>query len=67
MININLGDTIDIDGVKGIVVCSMDNNEYSIKYSKEDWSYLKKGILVETEDMGLIHVEDTNFTRIEKN
>ena len=67
MKNIHIGDKIKIDGIEGTVVCSIDNEEYSKKYSKEDWSYLVKGILVETNDMGLVHYEENQILIIDKN
>jgi len=67
MKNIHVGDKINMDGIKGIVVCSLDNDEYSKKYSKADWDYLVTGILVETNDMGLVHLEESKISTIEKN
>jgi len=67
MKNIHIGDKVNIDGIEGIVVCSIDNKEYTKKYSEDDWSYLRKGILVETKEMGLIHFENSKFFIIEKN
>lgn len=40
----------------GVVVCNIDGNEYSDKYPRSDWQYLARGILVETEQAGLIHL-----------
>jgi hypothetical protein len=39
----------------GIVVSSMDTNEYSEEHPKEQWGYLKKGVMIEFPTMGLIH------------
>jgi len=42
-------------GYRGIVVCSMDSDEYSSQHPKEQWGYLGRGIMVDAEDGGLIH------------
>jgi hypothetical protein len=54
-----LGDRVAIGRWStGVVVCSIDRNEYSKNYPREHWSYLKRGVLVLTEAAGLIHYED---------
>lgn len=57
-----LGDKVQYsDGSTGVVVCSMDTDEYSPSYTKEQWGFIKKGIMVERKRMGLIHyVEPDN-------
>jgi hypothetical protein len=53
---IRLGDRVSLwEGVEGKVVCSIDTEEYSTEYPREEWSYLKRGILVESSQAGLIH------------
>ena len=48
------GDLISIAGkYKGHVVASMDRNEYLP--GQEQWSYLKVGIMVDTDFGGLVH------------
>ena len=39
----------------GLVVSSMDTDEYSDEHPKEQWGYLKKGVMIEFPTMGLIH------------
>ena len=41
--------------VEADVVCSFDSNEFSDGYPREEWSYLGRGILVYSQDAGLIH------------
>ena len=54
-----LGDKVQYsDGSIGVVVCSMDTDEYSASYTKDQWSYLKTGIMVESKRMGLVHYEE---------
>ncbi|BCM18781.1 hypothetical protein [Mesorhizobium sp. J8] len=51
-----LGDQIFVwEGNEGVVVCSMDTDEYSEEYPKEAFGYLERGIMVLSEKAGLIH------------
>ena len=51
-----LGDVLKLwEGCVGVVVCSIDDGEYSPKYPEEDWSYLKSGILIDSDQGGLVH------------
>ncbi len=48
------GDLVSIDGqYSGRVVANMDGNEYLP--GQEQWSYLKVGIMVDTNFGGLVH------------
>ncbi|QMU60558.1 MAG: hypothetical protein GKR92_02140 [Gammaproteobacteria bacterium] len=47
----------DDDG--GIVVCSIDRDEYKINHPKDKWKYLEKGVLIEFPKFGLIHYEES--------
>ena len=52
---IQVGDVLKLwPGCTGTVVCSMDDDEYSIDYTKDDWGYLKRGILIDSDMAGLI-------------
>ncbi len=54
-----LGDKVRLgeDG-GGVVVCSIDRNEYSEHQPKEKWEYLKKGVVIDFPKYGLIHYEE---------
>ena len=39
----------------GIVVFSIDTDEYSPAFPKEEWAYLKRGVMVASDRVGLIH------------
>lgn len=55
---VRLGDRVKLgqdDG--GVVVASIDTNEYSDEHSKAQWGYLKKGVMIEFPKHGLIHYE----------
>jgi hypothetical protein len=53
------------DGSSGIVVFSIDLEEYSQAYTENDWAYLESGVMVLSETSGLIHysLEPVDFER----
>lgn len=54
-----LGDVVKLGmDEKGVVVCLIDDDEYSHDYSKEQWGYLKKGLMINFPSYGLIHYEE---------
>ena len=56
--NVKIGDLVKLgDGSKGVVVCSIDNSEYSEDHSELQWGYLKKGVMIDFHTYGLIHFE----------
>lgn len=53
---LRVGDKVRIDSsCSGVVVCSVDADEYSAQHPKEQWSYLKVGVMIETDCAGLVH------------
>ena len=51
-----IGDKVQLwNGCYGVVICSMDTNEYSADYPKKEWQYLKSGVMIKTDKAGLIH------------
>ncbi len=54
----NVGDVISFDnGMCGTVVCWIDGNKCAPGFSLDEWRYLNLGILVETDEAGLIYLE----------
>jgi len=52
------GDTvIDRGGLKGRVVANIDRDEFSAECPRGEWAYLTHGILVNTDEAGLVHYE----------
>lgn len=43
--------------MRGVVVFSINADEYSPWYPREKWSYLGHGVMVDTDWMGLIHYD----------
>ena len=66
---IELGDVIKVwEGCNGVIVCSIENGEYTEKYTETDWAYLQKGVLIITAAGGLMHYPETenNFELLER-
>jgi hypothetical protein len=56
---VRLGDTVSLaEGQRGVVVCSIDTEEYSDAYPPEDWGYLSNGVLIDFPSYGLIHYKE---------
>jgi len=56
---VRLGDRVKLgqdDG--GVVVASIDTNEYSGEHSEAQWGYLKKGVMIKFPLHGLIHYDE---------
>ena len=51
-----IGDRLTLwEGCYGTVVCSIDDGEYTAEYPEEHWSYLQRGVLIDSNKGGLIH------------
>ena len=48
------------EGCTGIVVFSIDSDEYSSAFPKEQWSYLKCGVMFATDKAGLVHSSEAD-------
>ena len=56
---IRVGDRVKLGQDEGgVVVASIDTNEYSAEHPSGQWSYLKKGVMIEFPTCGLIHYEE---------
>ena len=54
--NIRLGDRLRLSGSpEGVVVCSIDTDEYTEDYPAKHWQYLGRGVLADIPGYGLIH------------
>jgi len=64
-----LGDKVDLGGgMFGVVVCSFDDDEYAPGYPEPEWRGLKEGVLVKSEQAGLVHYvkADQDFLLVER-
>ena len=58
-----LGDRVLLgESDRGVVVCSLDTNEYSEQLPREEWEYLGKGVLIKFDRLGLIHYTEPEPT-----
>ena len=56
---VRLGERVRVGrGYTGIVVASMDTNEFDSAIPAEDWADLKSGILILTDTGALAHFDD---------
>lgn len=54
--HMRLGDQVDLGGgMTGIIVCCFDEGFFSIDYPESKWSGPNTGVLVKSEQAGLIH------------
>ena len=61
-----IGDRIRIQGMTGVVVALISEGKFAPDYPAEQWAYLEAGILVDTDEAGLIHYADLDDITIEK-
>jgi hypothetical protein len=55
---VRLGDRVKLGkDDSGIVVALIDTGEYSAEHPEAQWSYLKRGVMIEFPLYGLIHYE----------
>lgn len=56
---VRLGDTVvDGAGLKGRVVAIIDRDEFTAECPRGEWAYLSHGILVQSDEAGLVHFEN---------
>lgn len=64
---VKLNDAVTYGGQAGRVVFIIESAEFSPKFKKSEWDYLKKGIGIELEDSTMFHLdevdEDLRFVR----
>jgi hypothetical protein len=55
---VKVGDRVKLGQDGGIVVASMDTDEYSEEHPKEQWGYLKKGVMISFPAMGEVYFDE---------
>jgi hypothetical protein len=64
---IRLGDHVRLQNKEvGVVIFSIDTDEYSVEYPKCDWSYLGSGVMVRTSKGALIHLDGTRENELSR-
>lgn len=57
---IEVGDVVEMwPDNSGIVVCIFGDSEFAEGYPREEWEYLKSGVLIDSQQAGLIHFEES--------
>ena len=57
--DVKLGDRVKLGEDRGgVVVASIDTEEYTAGHSEAQWNYLKKGVIIKFPLYGLIHYEN---------
>jgi hypothetical protein len=59
-----IGDRIRIQGMIGLVVAIISEGKFASTHPAEEWAYLEVGILVDTNEAGLIHYPDLSAVEI---
>jgi hypothetical protein len=60
-----LGDRVRItNGDTGVIVASMDTDEYSREYPAENYAELKTGILILTDKGALVRFEEPDHSKL---
>jgi hypothetical protein len=60
-----LGDRVRItNGDTGVIVASMDTNEFSSEYPAKNYADLKTGILILTDKGALVRLEEPDHSRL---
>ncbi|MFD1797649.1 hypothetical protein FQV27_11180 [Paracoccus aurantiacus] len=54
--DIRMGDRVSMSGRPGVVVFSIDHDEFSPGYSREDWASLASGVMLDVAGWGLVHM-----------
>jgi len=52
---IKLGDQVALGNDSGIVVCIIEDNQFTEDFPKSEWENLERGMLVKFQGYGLIH------------
>jgi hypothetical protein len=55
---LRIGDRVADGTLSGTVVANIEAGEFSADYAAVGWAYLRKGVLVMTDEAGLVHYPD---------
>ena len=53
---IHIGDWLRLAGRPGRVVFSIDTDQFSDAFPRDEWAYLGQGVMIEVEGIGLVHL-----------
>jgi len=58
---VRVGDRVRLgDDSDGVVVCSIDRDEYTTDHPKAQWAYLEAGVMIHFPKFGLIHFVESD-------
>ena len=66
---IRVGDKVQAwEDCTGVVVASMETDQYSVEYPKEQWAHLKVGVMIDTDKVGPVYYPepDSDLELIER-
>lgn len=64
-LEVRRGDYVRLFGTQvGTVVFSVDTDEYSDEFPKNEWSYINNGVMVKMADGALVHLDDSSASDI---
>ena len=64
---IRVGDRVSVDGDLSGRVVAVIGHEYAEAYPREEWEYLRYGVMVETEEVGpVFYGEEDHFAGFER-
>ena len=64
---VRVGDYVETDdGLCGKVAFSVDTEEYSPEYKRDEWEYLKKGVMLKLDDGTLVFYGDGVFKKADE-
>lgn len=52
----HIGDRVRLGNEEGVLVFSIDTDEFSDGFPKADWEYLVQGVMAEFPTLGLVHI-----------
>jgi hypothetical protein len=56
-----LGDRVRLwESVFGTIMCSIDDNQYSVAFSRENWGYKGRGVVVQTDDGKIFYYDEAD-------
>jgi hypothetical protein len=59
--DVRLWDRLEVwSGCRGLVVLSVDDDAYTARFPKAQWAYLGSGVMLDTEQAGLMHYSETS-------
>ena len=60
--DLRIEDQVTLDErYNGVIKAIIEENQFSTEYPKEQWSYLKTGIIIDTDFGGIVHYQESDI------